>query len=76
MVVVGGRTVIVGGRGDAVSDGWGVIEGVFDGVSEISFNSTPVLLRVKRAKLPDAITTVIQSNITILERFLRVDINK
>jgi hypothetical protein len=75
-VRVGGRAVIVSGRSDAVTDGWGVIEGVFAGVSEISFDSTPVLSRVKRAKPPDAITTVIQSNITILERFLRVDINK
>ena len=73
-VEIGGRGVIVGGKGDAVAEGWGVIEGVFDDVSEISFDSTSVLLRVKRINPPDAIITVIQNNNTILERPLRVDI--
>ena len=71
---VGGRGVIVGGKGDAVADGWGVIEGAFEGVSEISIEYTPVLLRVTRANPPAAIIAVIQSNNTILERPLRVDI--
>jgi uncharacterized membrane protein len=75
MVGVGGRAVIVGGRGDTAADGWGVMEGVFIGISEISFESTPVLLRVCRLKPPAAIAAVIQSNNTILESPLRVDIN-
>jgi hypothetical protein len=75
-VRVGGRGVIVGGRGDAVADGRGVSEGVFDGVGEISFNSKPVLGNAKRANPPAVIITVIQSNNTILERLLRVDITE
>ena len=71
---VGGRGVIVGGKGDAVEDGWGVIEDVFDGVGENSFDSTPALLRVKRVNPPAAIIIVTQSKKTILERLLRVDI--
>ena len=70
----GGRGVIVGGEGEAVADGWVVIEGAFVGVSEISNENKPVLLRVTRANPPAAIITEIQSNNTILERLLRVDI--
>ena len=71
---VGGRGVIVGGKGDVVADGWRVIEGAFDGVSIISLENTPVLLSVTRANPPAAISTVIQRNNTILERPLRVGI--
>ena len=71
---VGGRGVIVGGKGDAVADGWGVFEGVFDGVSGISLDSKSVFERVKRANPPAVISAVIQRSNTILERPLRVDI--
>ena len=71
---VGGRGVIVGGRGDAVEDGGGVFEGVFDGVSGISLDSKPVFKRVERANPPAVISAVIQRSSTILERPLRVDI--
>ena len=71
---VGGRGVIVGGRGDAVEDGRGVFEGVFDGVGGISLDSKPVLERVKRANPPAVISDVIQRSNTILERLLHVDI--
>jgi hypothetical protein len=73
-VGVGGRGVSVGGKGDAVADGWGVNEGVFDGLSEISFENTPILSRVMRVNPPAAIIAVIQSTNTNLERPLRVDI--
>ena len=71
---VGGRGVIVGGRGDAVEVGRGVFEGVFDGVGGISLDSKSVLERVKRANPPAIISAVIQRSNTILERLLRVDI--
>ena len=71
---VGGRCVIVGGSGEAVEDGRGVLEGVFDGVSGISLDSKSVLERVKRANPPTVISDVIQRSNTILERPLRVDI--
>jgi len=73
-VRVGGRGVIVGGRGDAVEDGRGVFEGVFDGVSRISLDSKSVFERVKRTNPPAVISAVIQRSNTILERLLRVDI--
>jgi hypothetical protein len=73
-VRVGGRGVIVGGRGDAVADGWGVFEGVFDGVRGISLDSKSVFERVNRANPPAVISAVIQRSNTILKRFLRVDI--
>ena len=71
---VGGRGVIVGGRGDDVADGRGVFEGVFDGVSGISLDSKSVFERVKRANPPAIISAVIQRSNTILDRNLRVDI--
>jgi len=73
-VRVGGGTVIVGVGGDIVADGWGVFEGVFDGVSGISLDSKSVFERVKRANPPAIISDVIQRSNTILDRNLRVDI--
>jgi len=74
MVGVGGRGVIVSGKGDTVVESPGVIEGVFDGVSKITLDSKPFLSRVIMTNHPAAIITMIQSNNTIMGRTLRVDI--